>query len=124
MNESLFRILFYLNIQTCSLFKGRPMFDYMDEFKTRYGSKSGDSMYVPVSVPIIANPPPKESDITWSGPTGQLAICSNVLQQNVIYKHLVKSFIPIKDRNFFGNYTLKYERESLITVTISAEGMV
>nr|XP_022306466.1 uncharacterized protein LOC111112893 [Crassostrea virginica] len=99
----------------------RPMFDYMDGFKTRYGSKSGDSMYVPVSVPIIANPPPKESDITWSGPTGQLAICSNVLQQNVIYKHLVKSFIPIKDRNFFGNYTLKYERESLITVTISAE---
>ena len=124
MNESLFRIFFYLNIQTCSLFKGRPMFDYMDEFKTRYGSKSGDSMYVPVSVPIIANPPPKESDITWSGPNGQLAICSNVLQQNVIYKHLVKSFIPIKDRNFFGNYTLKYERESLITVTISAEGMV
>ena len=119
-----FGFFFYLNIQTCSLFKGRPMFDYMDEFKTRYGSKSGDSMYVPVSVPIIANPPPKESDITWSGPTGQLAICSNVLQQNVIYKHLVKSFIPIKDRNFFGNYTLKYERESLITVTISAEGMV
>ena len=57
MKESIFRIFFYLNIHTCSLFKGKPMFDYMDEFKTRYRSKSGQSMYVPVSVPIIANPP-------------------------------------------------------------------
>lgn len=39
---------------------GKHMFDYTDEFKTSYRSKSRESIYVP----LIANPPPKESDIT------------------------------------------------------------
>ena len=54
------------------------MFDYMDEFKTRYRSKSGQSMYVPVSVPIIANPPPKgiRHHVVWSDwTTGDLFKC-------------------------------------------------
>ena len=100
------------------------MFDYENNFKSSYGSKSGESIYVPVSVPLIANPPPKASDITWSGPTGQLTISSIVSQQSAIYKHLVRSFIPITDRNYFGNYTMEYNGKSIISVIISEEGKV
>nr|XP_022306473.1 uncharacterized protein LOC111112896 [Crassostrea virginica] len=99
----------------------KPMFDYENNFKSSYGSKSGESIYVPVSVPLIANPPPKASDITWSGPTGQLTISSIVSQQSAIYKHLVRSFIPITDRNYFGNYTMEYNGKSIISVIISEE---
>ena len=95
----------------------------MSEFRTIYGSKSGENIYVSLAVPLIANPPPKESDITWSGPTRLPTLISTVSQQNAIYQHLVKSSIPIKDRNYFGNYTMKYDGEPIITVTISPEGM-
>nr|XP_022307479.1 uncharacterized protein LOC111113475 [Crassostrea virginica] len=99
----------------------KPRFDDVSEFRTIYGSKSGENIYVSLAVPLIANPPPKESDITWSGPTRLPTLISTVSQQNAIYQHLVKSSIPIKDRNYFGNYTMKYDGEPIITVTISPE---
>nr|XP_022304398.1 uncharacterized protein LOC111111611 isoform X2 [Crassostrea virginica] len=99
----------------------KPRFDTMGDFKPNYGSKSGGNVYVSVAVPLIANPPPKASDITWSGPTGRLTISSTVSQQSAIYKHLVRSSIPVQDPTYFGNYTMKFNRESIVTVIISAE---
>ena len=96
----------------------------MGDFKPNYGSKSGGNVYVSVAVPLIANPPPKASDITWSGPTGRLTISSTVSQQSAIYKHLVRSSIPVQDPTYFGNYTMKFNRESIVTVIISAEGSI
>ena len=77
-----------------------------------------------MDVPLIANPPPQASNITWYGPTGQLTISSNVSQQSAIYKHVVTSSIPVQDQTYFGNYTMKYKEEPIITVIISAEGII
>nr|XP_022311865.1 uncharacterized protein LOC111117083 isoform X2 [Crassostrea virginica] len=99
----------------------KPRFDSMENFKTNYGSKSGGNVYVSVAVPLIANPAPQASYITWFGPTGQLTTSSTVSQQSAIYKHLVTSSIPVQDQNSFGNYTMKYNGESIVTVIISAE---
>ena len=77
-----------------------------------------------MAVPLIANPPPKVSDITWSGPTGRLTTSSTVSQESAIYKHVVRSSIPVQDPTSFGNYTMKYKEESIITVIISAEGII
>nr|XP_022311308.1 uncharacterized protein LOC111116600 [Crassostrea virginica] len=99
----------------------KPRFDSMSDFKQNYGSKSGGNVYVSVAVPLIANPAPQASYITWFGPTGQLTISSTVSQQSAIYKHLVTSSIPVQDQNSFGNYTMKYNGKSIITVIISAE---
>nr|XP_022307478.1 uncharacterized protein LOC111113474 [Crassostrea virginica] len=98
-----------------------PRFNNEDKFKTNYGSKSGGNVKVTVDVPLIANPPPQASNITWYGPTGQLTISSNVSQQSAIYKHMVTSSIPVQDQTYFGNYTMKYKEEPIITVIISAE---
>nr|XP_022306464.1 uncharacterized protein LOC111112891 isoform X2 [Crassostrea virginica] len=99
----------------------KPRFDSMGDFKRNYGSKSGGNVNVPVAVPLIANPPPKASDITWSGPTGQLTISSTVSQESAIYKHVVRSSIPVQDPTYFGNYTMKFNREPIVTIIISAE---
>nr|XP_022306465.1 uncharacterized protein LOC111112892 [Crassostrea virginica] len=99
----------------------KPRFDSMGNFQRNYGSKSGGNVNVPVAVPLIANPPPKASDITWSGPTGELTITSTVSQESAIYKHVVRSSIPVQDPTYFGNYTMKFNRESIVTIIISAE---
>ena len=96
----------------------------MVNFKTNYRSKSGGNVHVSVAVPLIANPAPQASYITWFGPTGRLTISSTVSQQSAIYKHLVTSSIPVQDKNSFGNYTMKYNGESINTVIISAEGII
>nr|XP_022306469.1 carcinoembryonic antigen-related cell adhesion molecule 1-like isoform X2 [Crassostrea virginica] len=99
----------------------KPRFDSMEDFKPNYGSKSGGNVYVSVAVPLIANPAPQASYITWFGPTGPLTISSIVSQQSAIYKHLVTSSIPVQDPNSFGNYTMMFNGESIVTVIISAE---
>ena len=96
----------------------------MEDFKTNYGSKSGGNVYISVAVPLIANPAPQESYITWYGPTGQLTIRSTVSPQSAIYKHLLTSSIPVWNQTYFGNYTMKYNGDSIITVIISAEGSI
>ena len=95
----------------------------MSDFKQNYGSKSGGNVYVSVAVPLIANPAPQASYITWYGPTGRLTISSTVSQQSAIYKHLVTSSIPVRDPKYFGNYTMKFNGESIVTIIISAEGI-
>nr|XP_022303195.1 uncharacterized protein LOC111110851 isoform X2 [Crassostrea virginica] len=95
--------------------------DYSLPMKTLYGSKSGQDIKVTVAVPVIANPPPQKSSVTWFGPVENLGIASTVSQQDVSYKHRINSSIPILNQNFFGNYTLKYNMTDVVTITINAE---
>ena len=90
--------------------------------KTVYGSKSGHDVNVTVTVPLIANPPPQETAVTWLGPIANLRFTSIASQRDVPYKHWINSSIPILDQNYFGNYTLKYNMIEIITVAINAEG--
>ena len=92
--------------------------------KTLYGSKSGQDVKVTVAVPVIANPPPQKSALRWLGPIANSSIMSMVFQQDVPYKHWINSSIPIINQNYFGNYTLKYNMTEVITITISAEGLL
>ena len=91
--------------------------------KTVYGSKSGHDVKVTVTVPVIANPPPQESAVTWLGPIANLPFTFIVSQQDVPYKHWINSSIPILDQNYFGTYTLKYNMTDVVTITIDAEGL-
>nr|XP_022304273.1 uncharacterized protein LOC111111531 isoform X2 [Crassostrea virginica] len=95
--------------------------DYSLPMKTLYGSKSGQDIKVTVAVPVIANPPPQKSSVTWFGPVENLGIASTVSQQDVPYKHRINSSIPILNQNYFGNYTLKYNMTDVVTITINAE---
>ena len=90
--------------------------------KTVYGSKSGHDVNVTVTVPVIANPPPQETAVTWLGPIANFGIPVIVSQQDVPYKHWINSSIPILDQNYFGNYTLNYNMTEVVTVVINAEG--
>ncbi|XP_078329233.1 uncharacterized protein LOC111113634 isoform X1 [Crassostrea virginica] len=89
--------------------------------KTLYGSKSGQDVKVIVAVPVIANPPPQKSFITWFGPMTNLPFISNVSQQDIPYKYWINSSLPIFDQSYFGNYNLKYNMTDVITITINAE---
>ena len=90
--------------------------------KTVYGSKSGHDVKVTVTIPVIANPPPQESAVTWLGPIADVRFISTVSQQDVPYKHWINSSFPILDQNYFGNYKLKYNMTDVVNVTINAEG--
>ena len=115
---SINNLIYITNVQN------QTRFDSTGFFKTNYGSKSGRDVKVTVAVPLNANPPPQESDITWYGPTGQLTTSLTVSQQSTIYNHLVTSSIPVQDPNSFGNYTMMFNGESIVTVIISAEGII
>nr|XP_022305650.1 uncharacterized protein LOC111112446 isoform X3 [Crassostrea virginica] len=98
-----------------------PRLDESRLITTMYGSMSGQNVKVPVAVPVIANPPPQDSGIAWNGPSTTHSIISAVSMQHVPYKHWINSSIPILDRNYFGNYTLKYNGNGIITLFINPE---
>ena len=74
-----------------------------------------------VAVPIIANPPPQSSDFKWDGPV-QVSARTTISTGDVSYKHVIESFIPVKDHTYFGNYTLSYKGQTVTRITINAEG--
>ncbi|XP_062612072.1 uncharacterized protein LOC134273867 [Saccostrea cucullata] len=91
--------------------------------KTNYGSMSGSDVNVPVTVPVIANPPITPSGITWSGPSAESILTNVDLQRDTfIYKQMIVSSIPIPDQRAFGNYSLMYKGKTIIDITINAEG--
>eukprot|EP00105_Crassostrea_gigas_P041559 XP_019925707.1 PREDICTED: uncharacterized protein LOC105335173 [Crassostrea gigas] len=94
---------------------------YTSNFKSTFGSKSGIDTKVNVAVPIIANPPPRASDFKWDGPV-PVSVRTTISRGDVTYKHLIRSSIPVKDRNYFGNYTLSYNGEIITKITINPEG--
>ncbi|XP_065931252.1 uncharacterized protein [Magallana gigas] len=92
-------------------------------FKSTYGSKSGMDTTVNVAVPIIAYPPPQLSDFKWDGPV-PVPVTSTISTGDVSYKHVIESFIPVKDHTYFGYYTLSYKGQTVTRITINAEGEV
>ncbi|XP_065931361.1 uncharacterized protein [Magallana gigas] len=95
-------------------------FDRAGSFKSTYGSKSGMDTTINVAVPIIANPPPQLSDFKWDGPV-QVSVTSTISTGDVSYKHVIESFIPVKDHTYFGNYTLSCKGQTVTRITINAE---
>nr|XP_034322748.1 carcinoembryonic antigen-related cell adhesion molecule 5 [Crassostrea gigas] len=98
-------------------------FDKAGTFKSTYGSKSGTDTTINVAVPIIANPPPQSSDFKWDGPM-QVSARTILSTGDVSYKHVIESFIPVKDHTYFGYYTLSYKGQTVTRITINAEGEV
>lgn len=96
-------------------------FDTTGEFKHLYGSKSGMEIKVDVAVPIIANPPPRTSDFMWDGPV-PVSVRTTISKGNVTYKHLIDSSIPVKNHDYYGNYTLTYVGKTIATISIQVEG--
>uniref|UniRef100_A0A8W8P3Z9 Uncharacterized protein n=1 Tax=Magallana gigas TaxID=29159 RepID=A0A8W8P3Z9_MAGGI len=95
-------------------------FDRAGSFKSTYGSKSGMDTTVNVAVPIIANPPPQSSDFKWDGPVS-VSARTTLSTGDVSYKHVIESFIPVKDHTYFGNFTLSYKGQTVTRITINAE---
>eukprot|EP00105_Crassostrea_gigas_P016912 XP_011434486.1 PREDICTED: hemicentin-1 [Crassostrea gigas] len=95
-------------------------FDKAGRFKSSYGSKSGMDTTINVAVPIIANPPPQPSDFKWDGPVS-VSARTTLSTGDVSYKHVIESFIPVKDHTYFGNYTLSYKGQPVTRITINAE---
>lgn len=104
-------------------FAGNTRFDSGGNFKSTFGCKSGIDTNVDVAVAIIANPPPQTSDFTWDGPV-PVSFRTTISRGDVIYKHVLRSSIPVKDRNYFGNYTLSYNGEIINKITIYPEGSI
>uniref|UniRef100_A0A8W8P512 Ig-like domain-containing protein n=1 Tax=Magallana gigas TaxID=29159 RepID=A0A8W8P512_MAGGI len=94
-------------------------FDKAGRFKSSYGSKSGMDTTINVAVPIIANPLPQPSDFKWDGPVQVYA--RTTISTGVSYKHVIESFIPVKDHTYFGNFTLSYKGQTFTRITINAE---
>ncbi|XP_052692710.1 uncharacterized protein LOC128170988 isoform X2 [Crassostrea angulata] len=95
-------------------------FDKAGSFKSTYGSKSETDTTIHVAVPIIANPPPQSSDFKWDGPV-PVSARTTISTEDVSYKHVIESFIPVKDHTYFGNYTLSYKGQTVTRITINDE---
>lgn len=96
--------------------------DYLEQFSTNYGSTSGNNVRLTLHIPVIANPKPDVSDIIWTGPIVN-QIKSTIHPRNVIYKHWIATSVPLYSDAYFGNYTMTYKNEDLLTITIEANGV-
>uniref|UniRef100_A0A8W8MYY8 Ig-like domain-containing protein n=1 Tax=Magallana gigas TaxID=29159 RepID=A0A8W8MYY8_MAGGI len=94
--------------------------DINGPLKLSYSSTSGENVKVGLAIPVIANPPPQASDITWMGPTDH-SIISTVSQRDVVYKHWINTSVPIKNHSNFGYYVMKYKNEIIHNITINAQ---
>lgn len=102
-------------------FSGNPKIDTSGNFKSKYPFKSGFDLTLEVAVPLIANPPPQKSNLTWVGPY-TVPMNTAISQRDEIYKQLFVSFIPVVDQSYFGNYSLQYRESIICTIAIIAEG--
>lgn len=73
-------------------------------------------------IPIIANPIPQYPAIKWVGP-GTEQIHFNVSERGVPYRHWINTSFPVYNHSYFGNYTMIYGDEPLLTITISERGL-
>ncbi|XP_062602474.1 carcinoembryonic antigen-related cell adhesion molecule 5-like isoform X7 [Saccostrea cucullata] len=98
-----------------------PRLDMTTIVKANYRSMSGPDVIVPVTVPVIANPPISQSGIKWSGPSATSILTNVDLQRDTfIYKQLIISSIPIPDQRAFGNYSLVYRGKTIYDIIINA----
>lgn len=102
--------------------KGKLRIDKSGPLQTNYSSTSGNNIKVALAIPVIANPPPQASDITWMGPTDH-PLKWTVSQRDVVYKHWINTSVPINNHSNFGYYVMKYKNEIIHNITINAQGM-
>nr|XP_022310805.1 uncharacterized protein LOC111116099 isoform X2 [Crassostrea virginica] len=86
--------------------------------KTEYTAVVGEG--VPVDVPVIANPAPLESIVTWNGPTESIKVTSEVIRRDADYKYNIRGSISIDNEQRIGNYTMLYDGKEIITIIIYA----
>ncbi|XP_052722312.1 hemicentin-1-like [Crassostrea angulata] len=87
-------------------------------YHKKYGSPSGMNVRVASVIPVIANPFPQLPAIKWVGPETE-QIQFNVFGRGVAYKHWINTSFPVYNHSYFGNYTMIYGDETLLTITIS-----
>ncbi|XP_052715016.1 uncharacterized protein LOC128188166 [Crassostrea angulata] len=91
-------------------------------FHKKYGSPSGINVRVASVIPVIANPIPQYPAIKWVGP-GTEQIHFNVSGRGVPYRHWINTSFPVYNHSYFGNYTMIYGDETILTITISERGL-
>lgn len=105
------------------ILKGKPRIDEsVALFQTNFASTSGKNVHRVIPIPVIANPAPRSSDITWIGPI-RYSIQSVVSQRGAIFKHWINTTVGVYNHSYFGNYILKHKNETFLTITINAQGM-
>nr|XP_022305369.1 uncharacterized protein LOC111112254 [Crassostrea virginica] len=88
--------------------------------KTQYSAVVGEGEVIPVDVPVIANPAPLKSNVTWSGPIESIKVDSAVTRGQTVYKHTIRGSISIDNEHRIGNYTMMFNGEEIITINIYA----
>lgn len=73
-------------------------------------------------IPVIANPFPQLPAIKWVGPETE-QIQFTVSERGVPYRHWINTSFPVYNHSYFGNYTMIYGDETLLTITISERGL-
>lgn len=61
--------------------------------------------------------------LLWDGHV-PVSIRTTVPKGDVSYKHVLESAIPVMDHNYFGNYTLSYNGQTITRFTIISEGYI
>nr|XP_022310800.1 uncharacterized protein LOC111116098 isoform X3 [Crassostrea virginica] len=88
--------------------------------KTQYSSVVGEDVVIPVDVPVIANPAPLKSKVTWYGPTESNKVTSKIIRRDADYKYNIRGSISIENEQRIGNYTMLYDGKEIITIIIHA----
>lgn len=112
-----------LNYRYKFWFVGYISFDCGGNFKFIFGFKSGIDIKVNVVVLIIVNLFLWVFDFKWDGFV-LVFVRIIIFRGDVIYKYLIRSFILVKDWNYFGNYILLYNGEIIIKIIINLEGSI
>lgn len=109
--------------KTWFILKGTLRIDESGPLQTNFSSTSGENVKVVLAIPVIANPPPQASDITWMGPT-DYPIKSTVSRRDSEYKHWINTSVPVKNHSNFGYYVVKYRNKTIQNISINAQGML
>ena len=102
------------------LFQGTIRLDTSFPIKTQYSSVVGEDVVIPVDVPVIANPAPLKSKVTWYGPTESNKVTSKIIRRDADYKYNIRGSISIDNEQHIGNYTMLYDGKEIITIIIHA----
>ena len=90
----------------------------MFPIKTQYSAVVGAGVLISVDVPVIANPAPLESIVTWNGPTESIKVTTVVIKRDADYKYNIRAAISIDNEERIGYYTMLYNGKGIITITV------
>ena len=101
------------------MLQGKLRLDTSSSIKTQYSAVVGEGV-IPVDVPVIANPAPLKSKVTWYGPTESNKVTSKIIRRDADYKYNIRGSISIDNEQHIGNYTMLYDGKEIITIIIHA----